>query len=417
MNQGEADDRQTIIYIGTHKLVALQVSLDGREPLVLKSSSQSDPEGFERGLVSNLQKASASIESLVSNLYERGQARPESFSCHVVLGNAKLRTYSYSSSVYYQGVQRAIGPEEMRQVIRQTRTVATLPLTEFVLQAIPETYIVNDMQGIKNPVGLEAHRLGVNLKIHTMNFQDFKNIAKVFESAEMEVECYFPKTVAVSEAVLSEQEKTEGALVIDIADDVTSLVLWKDGSLVDTKSLPCGGAVFSSEIAAAWGIEVRDARKIKEKFGTFEIGTSFGDELIPIVDRTSDGHHQVRRQEFQDKFIEQGKKWFGGILDQADVFAKENNVLHPHYIYTGGGVHLQGFLEFLQKSFSRTGRLGLARQVDAPRELLVDPSMSAPLGMVKWFSAYDREQRQYFAPRGFFEKTLASAKDWFSAYF
>lgn len=417
MNPAGPDTRKTIVYIGTHKLAALQVSLEGQEPLVLRSSVLSDPEGFEKGLVSNLQKASASIENVISRLYERGLSRPSNFSCSVVVGNSKLKTYSYSSSIYYQGVQRAVAAEDMRQVIRQTRTVATLPLTEFVLQAIPETYIVNDMKGIKNPVGLEAHRLGVELKIHTMHFQDFKNISKAFEAAEIEVECYFPKTVAVSEAVLTDAEKNEGAVVIDIADDVTSLALWKDGSLVDTRMVACGGSVLSGEIAAAWGIEVRDARKIKEKFGTFETAGSVGDELIPIVDRTSDGHHQVRRQEFQEKFLEQSRKWLQTILTQADTFAKENHVLHPHYVYTGGAVSLQGFLEFLQKTFSRTGRLGLARQVDAPRELLVDPSMSAALGMVKWFSAYEREQRQYFAPRGIFEKTLASAKDFFTSYF
>lgn len=415
MNPAGPDTRKTIVYIGTHKLAALQVSLDGQEPLVLRSSVLPDPEGFEKGLVSNLQKASSSIESVISKLYERGQARPANFSCCVVLGNSKLKTYSYSSSLYYQGVQRTIAAEDMRQVIRQTRTVATLPLTEFVLQAIPETYIVNDMKGVKNPVGLEAHRLGVELKIHTMHFQDFKNISKAFEAAEIDVECYFPKSVAVSEAVLNDQEKNEGAVVIDIADDVTSLALWKDGSLIDTRVISCGGSVLSGEVAAAWGIEVRDARKIKEKFGTYE--TVVGDELIPIVDRTADGSHQVRRQEFQEKFLEQSKKWLQNILSQADAFAKEKHVLHPHYVYTGGAVSLQGFLEFLQKSFSRTGRLGLARQVDAPRELLVDPSMSAALGMVKWYSAYEREQRQYFAPRGIVEKTIASAKDFLTAYF
>ena len=131
----------------------------------------------------------------------------------------------------------------------------------------------------------------------------------------------------------------------------------------------------------------------------------------------SDGHHQVRRQEFQGKFLDQGQQWLQTILGQADAFAKERHVLHPHYIYTGGAVSLQGFLEFLQKAFSRSGRLGLARQIDAPRELLVDPSMSAVLGMVKWFSTYEREQRHYFASRGIFEKTLASAKDFFTSYF
>ena len=417
MSSAESESRRTIIYVGTHKLAALRVSLENQEPRVLGFNVQIDPEGFEKGLVSNIQKASQSLETLIRGLCESGQPRPENFSCYAVVGNGKLKTHTYSSSIYYQGIQRTIGPEEMRQVIRQTRSVATLPLTEFVLQAIPENYIVNDMTGIKNPAGLEAHRLGVNLKIHTMNFQDFKNISKAFEAAEIEVNGYFPKSAAVSEAVLTETEKKEGALVIDIADEVTHLTLFKEGILSATAVIPSGGAGFTAAIAQEWGIEPHDARKVKEKFGTFEGAADFGGELIPIVDRTTDGHHQVRRQAFQEKFSELGKKWLASILQAADSFAKENKVLHPHYVYTGGAAGMHGFLEFLQKNFARTGRMGLARQVDAPNEFLVDPSVTAVLGFARWLSDEKCEQRQFLAPRGFLEKTLASAKDFFTAYF
>lgn len=417
MNSDDATSPVTIIYIGTHKIVSVQASLEGRDPSVRKYFVLNDPEGFEKGFVSNLQKASQTLEAAFNALYERGESRPENASCYVVLGNSKLRTYAYSSSIYYQGVQRTLGAEDMRNVIRQTRNVATLPLTEFILQSIPESYVVNDMENVRNPAGLEAHRLGVNLKIHTMNFQEFKNLSKCFEAIDVEVESYFSKVITVAESVLTEQEKNEGALILDIADDVTTLMLWKEGGLLDTKILPEGGASFTAMLASAWGIEPHDARKLKEKYGAFESRGEYGDELIPIVDRKADGYHQVRHQEFHQKFLELAESWLGGILKQADEFAKTNHVRHPHYLYTGGSVSLQGFPEFLQKTFSRTGKIGLSRQIDAPNQLLVDPSMTGVLGAVKWLWNYEREQKPYFAPQGFLQKTFASAKDWFTAYF
>lgn len=415
MSETESPNR-TIVYIGTHKLAAFEVSLEGREPSVLRSYVITDPEGFEKGFVTNLQKASETVEKALKNLCEPGKVRPEDQPCYVVLGNSKLKMYTYTSSIYYQGVQRTIGPEEISQVIRQTKTVATLPLSEIILQAIPQCYIVNDMDGVRNPVGLEAHRLGVYLKMHTMPFEDFKNITKIFETLDIEVSAFFPKSVAVSEAVLADTERAEGALVIDIADGAVHMSLWKESNLVAVQTIPGAGQALTQAIASVWNIEAHDARKIKEKYGTFE-SPAYGDELIPIVDRKSDGHHQVKRQEFQENFLAQGKDWLEKILKQADQFAKENKVHHPHYIYTGGSVVLQGFLEFLQKNFSRSGRIGLARQIDAPNQLMVDPAMTAPLGMMRWLSAYEREQRQYFAAQGFLKKTLASAKDWFTAYF
>lgn len=414
MNESGNPGIEKIIYLGTHKLIAAEIATDGQTPRVIRFAVKKDPEGFEKGLVSHIDKASATLESALKQVSSRNE--DETNNCYVILGNAKLKSYTYSSSVYYQGYQRTITPQEIRQVIRQTRSVATLPLTEFVLQALPQSFIVNDTEGVENPLGLEAHRLGVHVKIHTMNFQDFKNISKAFEAAEIEVSGYFPKSAAVSEAVLAESERKEGAIVIDIADEVTHLALFKEGRLIATQVVPCGGAAFTSEIAREWGIETHDARKVKEKFGTFD-HQDFGGELIPIVDRTTDGHHQVRRQAFQEKFSEQGKKWLSTILQAADTFAKEHKVLHPHYVYTGGAAGIQGFLEFLQKNFSRTGRIGLSRQVDAPNEFLVDPSVTAVLGFSRWLFDQEAEERQLLAPRGFLEKTLAQAKDFFTAYF
>lgn len=417
MNEVSQPATEKILYIGTHKIIAAELSLQSQTPRVLRYAVKTDPEGFEKGLVSNIDKAAATLESMLSGLSGPGPADTEPLTCCVVLGNAKLKSYSYASSVYYQGLQRTITQQEVRQVIRQTRSVATLPLTEFVLQADPQTFVVNDTEGVENPLGLEAHRLGVHLKIHTMSFQDFKNISKAFEAAEIEVQGYFSKSTAVSEAVLSDSEKKEGAVIIDMADEGTHLALWKDGALLATRVIPCGGAALTEEIAKAWGIETHDARKVKEKYGTFEMGAGSGGELIPIVDRTTDGHHQVKRQIFQEKFLEQGKTWLATILQAADTFAKENKVLHPHYIYTGGAASIHGFLEFLHKNFSRTGRIGISRHVDAPNEFLVDPSVTAVLGLARWLSVQEREQRQYLAPRGFLEKTFASAKDFFTAYF
>lgn len=417
MNQETENPSRTIIYIGTHKIAALEVILEGREPAVGRFAVQKDPEGFDKGFVTHIQKATVSMENLLSRLTAgkpAGAVEPEYY---VILGNSKLKTYAYTSSIYYHGVQRTIGPEEITEVIRQTKSVATLPLSECILQAIPHSYLVNDLDGVRNPAGLEAHRLGVYLKIHAMPFESFKNVSKIFEAMGVEVNVYFPKTAAVGEAVLTEQEKVEGAMVLDLSDGAAQLILYKEGSLVDTKAISWNGSWLTSSMASLWGIENHDARKLKEKYGSFELASQFGDELIPIVDRKSDGHHQVRRQEFQEKFLEQGKIWLQHILEEADSFAKAHKIYHPHYIYTGGCSGMQGFLEFLQKNFDRTGRIGLGRQVDAPNELLVDPSMAAPLGMLRWLAGYDREQKQYFGPRGFLQKTFASAKDWFTTYF
>lgn len=111
------------------------------------------------------------------------------------------------------------------------------------------------------------------------------------------------------------------------------------------------------------------------------------------------------------------KVWISEILGQAEVFAQNQKVLYPHYVFTGGGTALEGFLECLQKQFSRDARLGSSHKVEASHELLVDPSLAPAFGMFRWITLNNQTQSRLLAPTGTLQKTLATAKSWFSNYF
>lgn len=407
--------RELVFYVGTRKLVCCLGETGGDYPNVIQYEEQLKPDGFQNGLVTNLEAAVNSIEDILERIYPARGVRQ--IAAYVVLGNSRLSTYSFSSSQYYQGFRRSISPHEVRSVIQQTRSVATLPLSEFILQAVPESFLINDMPGIRNPLGLEAHRLGVNLKIFTMLFQEFKNVANAFEAADIRVKGFFPKILTTSEAVLTEREKEEGVLVVDIADDMTQLVLWKGGCLAGTRVLPMGGKYLTQQIADRWKIEYHDAERVKERFSSLESEARFGDELIPLVDRNGTTPHTVRRQEYQEVFLGLARDWMAKIIDEVDRFAEEHKLLYPHFVYTGGGTSLEGFLEFLQRGFSHGGRIGCTRMMEAPTELLVDPALTSVLGMYCWLGTYEKNYRPFFEPQGFVERSLSSARDWLSAYF
>ncbi|MCM8775904.1 MAG: hypothetical protein NC930_06105, partial [Candidatus Omnitrophica bacterium] len=374
-----------------------------------------NPDGFKNGFVVSLERATHSLEELIDALLPTFHSRD--ISAYVVLGNSKLGCYRFSSSQYYHGVRRTISSYEIRNVVEQTRSVATLPLSESILQTVPETFLVNDIPDIRNPLGLEAHRLGVNLNIFTMEFEYFRNISKAFEAGDIEVKGYFPKTLVISEAVLTPEEREAGALVIDIADDIVQLILWKNGRLVTSKAVALGGMCLTQQVAEAWHIEMHDAEKVKEKFATLERHSEFGEELIPLIDRNGKTSQPVHRQTFQNKFLEQAKNWLTDLLVQTDQLAREEKVLHPHLVFTGGGAALDGFLEFLQEEFSRDGRIGITRQVEAPNEILVDPSLAGALGMYCWLATRERERQQLFAPRGILQKSFDAVRRWFATYF
>lgn len=406
---------ECVVYLGTRKMVALSGRLDGDQPRISHYVSENNPEGFEGGLVTNLERATASVEKMTRALGAPGDG--EEISAYVVLGNSKIKSFRFSSSLYFREARRPVSHRDIRSVIDQTRSVATLPLAEFVLQTVPESFLVDDMEGIANPTGLEAERLGATLDIFSMDFQSYKNIHNVFEAAEVEVKGFFPKALTVSEAVLSPEEKEEGTVLIDIADESAELVLWKKGRLAGTRTLPLGGRCLTARIASEWKIEMRDAEKVKERFGGLDDRHPFGEELIPLIDRNGRQDHQIRRQDFRSRFLEMTREWMTRLAAETKTFADEVQLFYPHYVLTGGGTRFDGFLEFLQKQFGWDARIGCTRKVEAPNELLVDPAMTGPCGMVRWLVTRGRDHERMTAPRGFMEKRLSAARNWFSDYF
>lgn len=405
---------EIVFYVGTHKLSVFTGVVQGRDPRVLAHREVFQPEGFENGFVVNLEAAANTLDRLISEMLpNRGNQEVEA---SVVLANSKLQAYSFSSAQYFSS-QQTVTEHEVRSVIDQTRSVATLPLSQFVLQVVPESFLVNDMEDVRNPLGLEAARLGVNLKIFTMDFQDFKNISKAFESADITVRGFWPRMLTVSEAVLTEEEKEEGVILVDIADHITQVVVWKNGKLAQTRSLEQGGKLLTQGISRDWEIDFHDAQKAKEHFATLETGSQFGDELIPLVNRNGRSSFQIKRQEFQDKFLVHATEWLKSILNEVDAMAKDEKINYPHYVFTGGGVSFAGFLEFLQQRFGREARMGLSRKMEAPQEVLVDPSLIGALGMYRWLAGHAKDYENLLAPRGVFKKTLTSAKKWFYTYF
>ena len=404
-----------VVYIGTRKLLVMLGDTGAHHPQVIRYEEVLFPEGFEKGLVCNLQNATSSLEKLLKALLP-----PEAWEqvpVYVVLGNSRFKMYRFSSCEYYSPERRTISSHEVQSVVQQTRNVATLPLTESILQAIPESFLVNDMPAVRSPVGLEAERLGVTLQIYTMEFQAFRNIAKVFETLDLDVEGYFPKVLPLSEAVLGDAEKQEGGMVLDIADDATQLVLWKNGLLAGVRTLPTGGHHLTQCIAKDWNIEERDAEKVKEKFATLDVREQQSEELVPLVTRNEKVQQSIPRKEFLEKFFKHAHGWMTKILESADGFMQDEKVRYPHILFTGGAVMTDGFLEWVQKEFSRDGKLGTARHVEAPQELVRDPAMAPALGMFRWIMTYKRAQEALFMPRGFIAKIMAAARQWFTNYF
>ncbi len=414
MNPGAIKKGKSIVvYLGARRIVAILGSTAESVPSVLRFQERKFPDGFTDGLVTNLQNATTSVERVLSDLAPLSEL--EKTPVYVVLGNASLRHHRFESSQYYSSA-RTITAEDVRAVIQQTRSVATLPLQETVLTAVPESFVVNDMAGVKNPIDLEAQRLGAQVQLFSMDYQGLRNIVKIFGGLDLEVKGFFPKTLTVSEAVLKPEHKKNGAVVLDFSDRCTQVILWKDQRICATRFIPVGGAWLTEKLSEKYRLDPVEAENLKEKYGTVH-GEIKKDEIIPLWSKSEQSRETIRRGDFQDFWLPLVKEWMTIIGNEVNQMLTEEKVFHPDYFFTGGPVQMDGFLEWMQKECSVDGKIGVSHQLDTTPEILRSSVLVPALGMLHWIEYFKRELEPLYVPRGVLEKSVLTAKTWFSNYF
>lgn len=408
-----------ILYVGTRRLAGILLEFppegENRTPRVLRVGEIQNPEGFQKGGVSQLDKASASAEELLKGLELKEEAAE--IPTYVLLSGSSLKMSRFSSSLYFTGYPRVVTSQEVRRVIEQTRNVAPLALDDWVLQAIPESFWVNDLTGIDDPAGLEAQRLAVTLQIFTTDYASFRNLSRIFESLELNLKGYFPKTLALAEGVLNPKEQEGEALVIDFSDEATHLVLTREGRILQARSLALGSRFLTTRVAENWQLGPKDAERLKERFGSLEGSLQFEEELIPLVERNGQSAHPVKRADFHQAFMQFGEELFRRLEKEVTDFLASEKIGHPTLVLTGGGVKLEGLLEFLGRRFNFPLRLGTPRSLEGASELLMDPAWAAPVGLIRWLAKEGSEKGILSAKTNPLERVLLHAKEWLAAYF
>lgn len=411
-------DLRLVFYVGTHHLGGLLAEIQAGSARVLRTAEIPLPEGFQKGGVTQLEKALASFDELIG-LLQLGEEAHE-IPASVVLSTPLLKMGRYSSSTYYSGYPRSLTSKDVAQVVEQTRGVAPLALDQWILCAEPESFWVNDLTGVQDPVGMEAQRLAVTLQIYSVDYAYFRNLSRVFESLELNLTGYFPKTLFLPEGVLTPAERQGEALILDFSDGATHLVLTREGRIAAARSLELGSRFLTQRIAETWQVGWRDAERLKERFGSLEARPPHLDELIPLVERegrSKEHNHQIKRADFHGAFVGFGNEFLERLVQAVKEFLAESRLAAPHFVLTGGGARLEGLLELLSARLASPVRLGIPRAVEGlPVQALNDLSWIAPLGVVRRAAAASTSGAQP-VNENLLEKALVQAKGWFAAYF
>lgn len=370
----------TALDVGTSKVVALVGELDDYGDMHVIGVGESPSKGIDRGYITRLDMAVNSVLSAVKEAQEMSGIKLS----RVVLGlsgpNLKSQNEKDTISISSQPVE--IDHTHIERLIERAVMRSREEGYE-VISAIPRKFILDDQEGVIDPVGLLGSRMSAEVHVVKIGTSLLKNIEKVVLNAGMDIVGRFLSPLASAEAVLSYEEKEEGVLVMDIGAGLTDFVVFSEGAVFATGCVPMGGINITKDIAHFMKIPLEQAERIKVENGYALADAISESEKVKIKPRGEEREIAVSRRQLAEVIQIRLEEIMEKVVDQLNAQGVSFDSLHAGIVVTGGCAKLAGIRDFLERYFELPVRIGYPMGVIGLKEKVQDPAYATAVGLIK----------------------------------
>ncbi len=374
-------------------------------------------EGLRRGVVVDLEKTVASIARAVDEA-ERMAGMPVK-GVYAGIAGDHIRSINSRGVIAVSRKDNEIGGQDVHRVVEAAKAIA-IPLDREIIHVIPQEYIVDDQDGIKDPVGMSGVRLEAEVHIITGAVTSAKNICRSIQRAGLKVFDLVLEPLASSHAVLGPDERDLGVVLLDIGGGTTDVAVFFEGSIRHTAIIPFGGANVTNDIAIGLRTPIDKAEAVKIQHGCALAAMVSPDAAIavpgvggrterPIPQRTLASMIEPRMEE---------------IFMLANKEVKKNHfaeLLGAGVVLTGGTSLMPGVAELAEQVFQMPVRLGAPQGLGGLSANVADPRFSTGVGLVMHaWQAEHGEDTTHRAARPSADTRRAAGFDlrrWFSDLF
>jgi cell division protein FtsA len=399
--------------IGTTKIVALAAEADSGEPLNIVGFGQAPSEGINKGVVVNIEKTVRSIQRAVSE-------------CELMSGTQIKMVYAGIAGQHIRGVNshgmvtvqhnRTVTEEDIRRVIEAAQAI-TIPNDREVLHILPQEFIVDDQDGVQNPLGMTGIRLEVNVHIVTCAATSGQNIVKCCNLAGLDVVDIVLEPMASAQAVLSEDERELGVVLVDIGGGTADIAIYSAGSIVHTSVLPVGGNHLTRDIALGLSTPLEEAESLKHKHGVAQVKMVGADESIQVPSvggRKSRTLDKRLMAEVIEPRMREIFEMVGRTLDESGY----RNVIASGAVITGGTSMLPGADDLAQEILRLPVRVGFPENISGLNEMVYSPMYATAVGLLRYAlsNAGMVHSPALHSDQGMFRSVSRRMKEWMNEF-
>ncbi len=397
--------------IGTSKVVAIvgEIAPEGDVEIIGIGSHPS--KGLKKGVVVNIESTVHSIQRAVEEA--ELMAGCQIHSVYAGIAGSHIRSLNSHGIVAIR--DKEVTPNDVERVIDAARAVA-IPADQKILHILPQEFVIDEQDGIREPVGMCGVRLEAKVHMVTGAVSAAQNIIKCVRRCGLEVDDIILEQLASSYSVLTEDEKDLGVCLVDIGGGTTDIAVFTEGSIRHTAVIPIAGDQVTNDIAVALRTPTQYAEEIKIKYACALTQLAASDENIEVPSVGDRPPRRLARQTLAEVIEPRYEELL--TLVQAELRRSGfEDLIAAGIVLTGGSSKIEGLVDLAEEIFHMPVRLGVPQSVMGLVDVVRNPIYATGVGLLL-FGNQNRAQRAFDADfgrgvRGVWERM----KSWFQGNF
>lgn len=376
--------------IGTSRIRAVIGEISDSGVLQITGVGTSPSNGLRKGVVVNIENTVRAVSQAIEAAEMMSGIEVER--CMIGIGGTHIDGLNSRGVVAVTGKgrdNREIGQDDINRVIDAAKAVV-IPMDRQVLHVIPQSYIVDEQRGVKDPRNMIGVRLEAEVHIVTGSVTSVQNMVKCVNRASLTVDEYMLHGLAALKSVMTEEEKELGSILIDLGGGTTDVLVMADGAPLLTAVLPVGGIQVTNDISIVKGISVETAERIKIDTGCCWTPLIEDNEEVILPGVGGRPPVVIPRSEIADIIQPRMAEIFSMVRDKIAPVVKTRQ-LSGNVVITGGGALLPGVVELATEIFNTQAvRIGIPGNFGGLTSEYRSPDYATVLGLV--LSAWDRRK-------------------------
>ncbi|HEX6083966.1 MAG TPA: cell division protein FtsA [Thermoanaerobaculia bacterium] len=394
--------------IGTSKVCALVGEIGDRGQLEIIGKGTSPMKGTRRGNIINLDQAVEAVKKAVDECEVMAGLQIES--AYVGVAGDHIRSVNSRGVVSVMGKHKEIAREDIDRVIEASKSI-NIPSELELLHVIPREFVVDGQDGIHDPLGMTATRLEANVHIVTGARTHNQNVLTCVNKAGIAVQELVLEQLAAAEAVLTQDEREMGVLLMDLGGGTTDYAVFLEGNVIHTNVLPVGAGHFTSDISVVLRTPMEDAERIKKRYGCALASLVMEDDPIEVPTVGGRAPKILSRQELTGILEPRAAEIAKLVYRDLEKVGLDKEI-RSGVVVVGGGAEMDGIVEMVEQVFDQQARKGVPRGVGGLADTVSGPEWAAASGLLLWGLRDQTRVRK--RPRKGLAKVADSFKQWFA---